>query len=354
MFLNYIFLYYIFYLTESHTPNNNSDVIITYSGHAEANVESPRDMAKPKTITIEKNNLIPKSFLTTIDYTETDDVLFVPNEKKVHRIDEEFKDPNVMNIGDVVMKKTVGDVLGDKGINVETERPKDILFISGKNNENIEKSELRERDRRNNTRRSGKGTKPISLDCTDLDCNNTIKSLCGGKIEHKKWKYRLFLNECYFRKVNCNFKYAENRYTQVREEFCNNIAAHYSFKPYVYKFEEPVEKKEKTDISARRSYSSRRSQNKGIDGHFCSHACPISCPEDYNPECALSNTGLRKVFANHCKLDYNSCAYRLVWQRRPLAECVGGKKADLQQNRGFIGWMQRIGIVDNRGRLVLY
>ncbi|RVE40031.1 hypothetical protein evm_015319, partial [Chilo suppressalis] len=93
--------------------------------------------------------------------------------------------------------------------------------------------------------------------------------------------------------------------------------------------------------------------NKELDGRFCSHLCPSSCPEQYEPECAVSNKGERRVFMNHCKLDYNSCSYGTVWQKRPLAECVGGKKADLTRNSAFIGWMQRVGIVDNKGRLKL-
>ncbi|XP_059050339.1 uncharacterized protein LOC131845310 [Achroia grisella] len=356
MFISYVLLNCLFYSIESHTPKNDSDVLITYSGHAEAinepiNVLSQNSMDTSDYIKLSQ----PQSYMTTVN-TAPDDIVFIPNEKEIQRNDQ-VNEKNVMNIGDYMVNKNVDDVLEGKGINFDTEAPKDIFFISGKNNENVAKSEIKEKERDNHsgTRRSGKEkNKPILMDCNNLDCNNTVNSTCGGKIEHKKLRYRLFLNDCYFRKVNCNFKYAENRYTKVPNVHCQNIGVHYSVRPYVYKSERVVAvEKKNIDLNARKSYSSRRSQNKDINGRFCSHRCPISCPDDYDPECAVSTTGRRKVFSNHCKLDYDSCTYSVIWQRRPLAECVGGKKADLQQNRGFIGWMQRVGIVDNRGRLVL-
>ncbi|CAH2217444.1 jg10548 [Pararge aegeria aegeria] len=138
----------------------------------------------------------------------------------------------------------------------------------------------------------------------------------------------------------------------VPVEYCKNIGAHYLTRPYAFK-PVPLPQNEAANVETRRTFASRRSLNMGVDGSFCAHACPASCTEEYDPQCALSSSGQRKVFLNHCKLDYNSCLYKVVWHRRPLSECVGGKKADMTQNRGFIGWMQRVGIVDKKGRLVL-
>uniref|UniRef100_A0A2H1VEH8 SFRICE_008459 n=1 Tax=Spodoptera frugiperda TaxID=7108 RepID=A0A2H1VEH8_SPOFR len=99
--------------------------------------------------------------------------------------------------------------------------------------------------------------------------------------------------------------------------------------------------------------STIQSMSMDAKGRFCSHTCPSSCPEDYDPECAISATGQKRVFMNHCKLDQNSCFYSVVWHRSPLSECVGGEKAHLHQTRGFVGWMQRVGILDKKGHLVL-
>lgn len=94
-----------------------------------------------------------------------------------------------------------------------TENPhKDTVFISGKNNDNVEKHEIRRQkteDVRPNPTKSTKIRQP-TLDCNHLECNNTVNSICGGREIEKKWKYRLFLNECFFRKVNCGFQHATN------------------------------------------------------------------------------------------------------------------------------------------------
>ncbi|XP_063835965.1 uncharacterized protein LOC135085139 [Ostrinia nubilalis] len=346
--------------SDCHTPKNNSDVIVTYAGHAEANVETkfePKPIPeKPETTSTTEHVkiMIPESYTaetTPFFEDDTESVVFVPNEKPVFRNDDYRADR--MSIGDIVMRKSVGDILSDKNIRVASESPNEqILFISGKNSEHADNT--RRKETAYEPRTSAKETKKIGLDCSNLDCNNTLKSVCGGKMEHKTWRYRLFLNECYFRKVNCGFKYEVNRFRVMPDELCKPIGSHHSERPFVYNPPLPILPVEKpVPVVMRRSPSSRRSLNLEIDGSFCSHPCPTTCPDDYSPECAVTTKGQRKMFVNHCKLDFNSCSYGTVWHRRPLSECVGNKKADLRQNRAFIGWMQRIGIVDSKGRLVM-
>ncbi|XP_038220312.1 uncharacterized protein LOC119838437 [Zerene cesonia] len=330
---------------------NNSDVIVTYAGHSE--VKDPIPGKDEKTLSdidmdkaIKLNDEVDRDTVVNererdiqSDQTEASDVVFIPNEKEVLR-NEDYK-----NVG---MKDLIGGTNIDgilRHVKAETESPNhDIIFISGKNEEIIEKTV------KETPRTQQKTSSKIKLNCKNLDCNNTVSSVCGGKEEEKKWKYRLFMNECYFRKVNCGFKYPSNRYKIMPMESCKHIGGRFPSRPFVYPARQIVANKFN---ETRRFLSSRRSLNMGVDGTFCSHSCPIHCTEEYDPQCALSPTGQRRVFLNHCKLDYESCFYNAVWHRRPLSECVGGKKADMRQNRGFIGWLQRVGIVDKRGRLVL-
>ncbi|XP_013188940.2 uncharacterized protein LOC106133677 [Amyelois transitella] len=292
--------------------------------------------------------------VATFEYpAEEGEVIFVPNEKDLHRIEDvenEFYNRPVL-ISDMISKTAIGDVMKK----AETEPPnQDILFISGKNAEQQEKEPQKESEKHLDTRRDGNNKQRIKkkLDCKNLNCRNKLESVCGVKTDHNQLKHRLFLNECFFRKVNCAFKYEENRYKQVDNYRCRNVGAHLPIRPSVTPTP-PTPAPPKQDLNMRRSFSSRRSMNRGIDGSFCSHPCPSSCPDDYDPECAVSKKGERKVFVNHCKLDMNSCFYGEVWQQRPLAECVGGKKADMRQNRGFIAWMQRVGMVNNKGKLMI-
>ncbi|CAH0731198.1 unnamed protein product, partial [Brenthis ino] len=333
----------------SHIAQNNSEVFVSYSGHSDLERLEKLEEHVPQK---EEKVTEKEEKITKVSETVTEGVVFIPNEKPVFRVEDGMK------IDDLVNTRRIGDLM--ENINVATEKPQqDILFISGKNNENLEtldasKKQNNHQDSGRLVPKSSKAKKPKPIDCTHLNCNNTINSVCGGKEEDKRWKFRLFLNECFFRKVNCGFQYAVNRYNIVPLEKCKNIGAHLVSRPFVFKpIPMPLQNKPSIQNETRRSFSSRRSLNMGIDGSFCAHACPSSCTDDYDPQCAVSNSGVRKVFLNHCKLDYNSCLYKVVWHRRPLSECVGGKKADMTQNRGFIGWMQRVGIVDRKGRLVL-
>ncbi|KAL4712086.1 hypothetical protein ACJJTC_008669 [Scirpophaga incertulas] len=329
-----------------HTPANNSDVIISYSGHSEVEFPLVPKPIEPDSTTVPE---VPTN------YDQDKDVVFVPNDapnKDVIRNER----MNIENILSNNIKKTVSDLIQEKDIRIENEPPKqDILFIQGRNNENehVENKktpEVKQKKPRTTTAKT--------LDCSKLDCSNNLGEVCGGKIEHKQWRYRLFLNECFFRKVNCNFRYEENRFQLMPIEKCKSVGAHYNIPPIVRKSFQPRPSDKHPpstapSVNRRQAFVSRRSLSIDLNGAFCSHPCPISCPEQYEPECAVSNSGVRKVFANHCKLDFNSCLHGGVWYRRPLADCVGGKKADLTQNSAFIGWMQKVGIVDNKGRLNL-
>ncbi|XP_045509129.1 uncharacterized protein LOC123704728 [Colias croceus] len=344
----YLIPFWAIYTLSSHIDKNNSDVIVTYTGHSEVKDSIPQaihkheenvhsDLEKPKQNEDRDTDMNERERDKQSDPTEGNDVVFIPNDKEVIR-NEDYKN---VGVKDMIGETNIDGIM--RHVKVDTESPNhDIIFISGKNDENIEKT----KEKPNTQQKTGK---KVKLNCNNLDCNNTVDTVCGGKEEERKWKYRLFMNECYFRKVNCGFKHTSNRYKIMPMESCKNIGGRYSSRPFVY-VPQPVASRIN---ETRRSFSSRRSLNMAIDGTFCSHSCPLHCTEDYDPQCAMSATGERRVFLNHCKLDYESCFYNAVWHRRPLSECVGGKKADMRQNRGFIGWLQRVGIVDKRGRLVL-
>ncbi|XP_050676372.1 uncharacterized protein LOC126973223 [Leptidea sinapis] len=288
----------------------------------------------------DEHNVLPKT-------TEgLDEVVFIPNDKEDAKGETNLR--NIMK-GDDSIVGLMNEV------EVETESPKeDIIFLSGKNDDVVHRIEEKqpENDKEHTTKKP-----KVVLDCKDLNCNNNKASVCGGKEEEHKWKFRLFLNDCYFRKVNCAFKYEYNSkylFASLATITCSQMLFVILSAPY-FEFQPPRSRPQEQIHNqlneTRRMFSSRRSLSFGIDGQFCAHACPISCTEDYDPQCAVSSSGHRQVFLNHCKLDYNSCLNRIVWRRQPLSKCIGGKKADMRQNRGFIGWLQRVGIVDKKGRL---
>uniref|UniRef100_A0A2A4J0D5 Kazal-like domain-containing protein n=1 Tax=Heliothis virescens TaxID=7102 RepID=A0A2A4J0D5_HELVI len=349
-------------IIKSNCDDNKTDIFVQYSGHAEAEYlerSTPVSTTNVLSTTVPVSTTIPTRVLgpssTTRYSEERESVVFVPNKERA-----ESNEGNGMRIKDIMMMKTVNDAM-DKNFHVEkANNPnEDIVFISGKNHDTDKTRE--ESGRRSETQYNHiEDTDEdfvikTKLNCTDLDCNNTIRSVCGAKFLNNDWRYRLFLNDCYFRKVNCAFKYEVNRYKQVTVDRCKTIGAHYMdrafpYQPKPYPIDKPTDK---VEFDTRQVVASRRSMTMNYNGQFCSHPCPISCPEDYDPQCAASGTGQKRVFLNHCKLDHNSCFYGVVWHKRPLAECIGHQKADMRQNRGFIGWMQRVGIVDKKGRLVL-
>ncbi|CAH2083319.1 unnamed protein product [Euphydryas editha] len=341
----------------SETPQNDTEIFIKYS-HSDVDPAVDRENIGTKRIDIKNANpdKIDRKLIEEKTETEkvlpleaSEDVVFVPNDKPT------FRNEDVFNVSEAVNSRRVGELLSDDKHHIATEKSnQDILFISGKNDDDIEKPLPKKKTNNEQKIKSVPSRKKYkNLNCTYLDCNNTIESICGGRKENNQWKYRLFLNDCYFRKVNCGFQYAANRYELVNMDKCKNIGGHYQTRSYNFKLIPVITKKTLNNNETRRNFPSRRSLSMGIDGAFCGHTCPISCTEDHDPQCAISNTGHRKVFLNHCKLDQNSCINNLVWHRRPLSECVGGRKADMNQNRGFISWMQRAGMIDKNGRLIL-
>ncbi|XP_026747860.1 uncharacterized protein LOC113508892 [Trichoplusia ni] len=352
--------------------NRTDPDVFVRGGHADAEYFRPTTSekvteAETETTTVKttvKVTISTAKPTTTVKYEDDADVMFIPNkpeqaarererDREKERDDDEDDKYANLRIKDLMMMKSVNDVL-NKNFHVDKPDPpnEDIVFITGKNHERNDDGK-RSDDNIVDYIDDDMIQRP-KLNCSDLDCNNTIHSVCGAKVVNRELKYRLFLNDCYFRKVNCAFKYEINRYRQVTVDRCKTIGAHYVEKPFAFKPKSfPMEKNAAKGVFPSRSSSSRRSMAMNYNGQFCSHPCPVSCPDEYDPQCAVSGTGQRRVFLNHCKLDYNSCFYGVVWHKRPLAECIGGKKADMRQNRGFIGWMQRVGIVDRKGRLVL-
>ncbi|XP_063899428.1 uncharacterized protein LOC110378954 [Helicoverpa armigera] len=357
-------------INRSYCEDNKTDIFVQYSGHAEAAYlerATPISTQNPSPTTDLSTTIrISNPVSTTIRYSdETESVVFVPNDRD-RRIDSDDEGRG-MRIKDIMNMRTVHDAM-NKNFHVEknADTPnEDIVFISGKNHDTEKVREREESGRRSEFQYNNVEDQynqyneedfiiKTKLNCSDLDCNNTIRSTCGAKYVNNEWRYRLFLNDCYFRKVNCAFKYEVNRYKQVTVDRCKTIGAHYMDRGFPYQPKPYPEKPvDKVEFDTRKVSASRRSMTMNYNGQFCSHPCPLSCPEDYDPQCAASNTGQKRVFLNHCKLDHNSCFYGVVWHKRPLAECIGHKKADMRSNRGFIGWMQRVGVVDKKGRLVI-
>ncbi|XP_049884485.1 uncharacterized protein LOC126379707 [Pectinophora gossypiella] len=214
-----------------------------------------------------------------------------------------------MKLSDVYSsKKKLGDLVKD-----EDEPKGDVVFVASKYHDVQEKPRSREdhdgrhEDASHSHRRSG-GEGYVKLDL----------SLCKNSAAHTASKNNL------------------NRYIPLQG-------------PPVDGDKEEQAKMEET----RRAMSGRRAISLSLTGINCGHPCPQRCTDDYVPECAESNTGEKRVFINHCVMDDNSCKLGLTWKIRPLVDCVGSKKADVQQNRAFIDWMLRIGILDKKGRLNL-
>ncbi|CAH2064981.1 unnamed protein product, partial [Iphiclides podalirius] len=350
MFFTTIIIVPLFAIGGGHTPTNGSDVLVTYTGHSEAGSPVRPELETPEASVRDVGDAARKVHDSGGVTGAADEVIFIPNEKPVVR-NEDLRNEEAAR--DVLTRNQLPD-----NVNVGTESPnQDVVFISGKNHGSEEKPDKRRTEKRKKEKvaeEEDKGPTAVKLDCSNLDCEVAQVPVCGGKLERKRWTYRLFLNECFFRKVNCAFRNRGNRYKQVPIDKCAGTAAVFSERP-VFKLA-PLKITPRPQLKqndTRRSISSRRSLNMGPNGQFCSHPCPVSCTEEYDPQCAVSATGQKRVFLNHCKLDHNSCLYRAVWHRRPLSWCVGGKMADIQQNRGFIAWMQRNGVVDRKGRLAL-
>ncbi|XP_073966370.1 uncharacterized protein [Choristoneura fumiferana] len=363
----------------AHVARNDTDIVVTYEGHAEAVRPVPVPKSGTDTGTERTDEKVVVMSDTDSDYLEhsnvkvqneptegPEEVVFIPSGNRdggeyARRSNRERE--REFRVKDVMEKHTIGDIINDRVVQAETESPNEgILFISGKNNENMEQNIKKEEEAKINLKEVKEAAAP--LDCRNLNCDHTLAAVCGVRLEQKKPRYRLFLNDCYFRKVNCGFSYEYNRYTVAPREKCATVGSHYPRRPdpptFLPRPPSPAatgRREEEPPRETRRMMASRRALSTGVDGSPCSHPCPVHCPDDYTPECAITITAAlsqqARVFLNHCQLDLHSCSTGSVWQRRPLADCVGNKKAEVQNNRAFIGWMQRVGIVDKKGRMVL-
>ncbi|VVC87630.1 unnamed protein product [Leptidea sinapis] len=109
-----------------------------------------------------------------------DEVVFIPNDKEDAKGETNLR--NIMKGDDSIVS------LMNK-VEVETEGPKeDIVFLSGKNDDVVHRIEEKqpENDKEHTTKKP-----KVVLDCKDLNCNNNKASVCGGKEEEHKWKFRL-------------------------------------------------------------------------------------------------------------------------------------------------------------------
>ncbi|KPJ00398.1 hypothetical protein RR46_06988 [Papilio xuthus] len=323
MFLKIILVSLVIKNVHSHTPKNNSDVYITYQEHSELGNDK---ILEAKQDDIDKNKITPKTQTDAVteNYEPTfEDIVFVPNEKPIIR-NEDLINNEEIKIDDLMNRKYLNNVMEERKV-VKTDSPNEhVLFITGKNKEDEEFNIDKETKRNQRTKSIFDDISKVikrKVNCSSLDCNNNQDPVCGE-----------------YRKVNLTK--------------CEQVAA-LNFEKPTYKLKTAPIKPANVN-NTRRTFSSRRSLMIDIDGKFCSHSCPVSCTDDYDPRCAITSNGQMRVFANHCKLDFNSCLYRIVWHARPLSHCVGGRKADMQQNRRFISWMQQAGIVDKRGRLSIH
>lgn len=106
-----------------HTLKNQTDVIVTYSNHADA---------EPKPIQVETKTeiqiIIPETPVTEKmrDSTEgneerdSDEVVFVPNEKEVERNEDYLMNSPRIRVEDFMARRTVDDVMNNGHVRVET------------------------------------------------------------------------------------------------------------------------------------------------------------------------------------------------------------------------------------------
>ncbi|XP_063392200.1 uncharacterized protein LOC134677668 [Cydia fagiglandana] len=371
------------------------------------------------------------------------------------------------SVKDMMERVAVGDVINER-YKTETEPPEGgVVFKPGKNDERTEEKIKHEMDdeRIEQAVKEYKEVYENPMDCENLDCENVLEAVCGVKLENKRPKYRLFKNECFFRKVNCGLRYDYNRYRTVSIDQCDGVGSHLppqehagwlQYQPRPLPRSQPsgggggqssgrrsasrrdydeikniptrkynqrklerwpngfkhdliasqAQYKSKMMQYLSRALGSRTAMTANTNGlpcdHFCpvrcpevyapvcaytypqrarvfqnhclldlqscndgsaitthmvtclpcDHFCPVRCPEVYAPVCAYTYPQRARVFQNHCLLDLQSCNDGSVWQERALSECAGDVRAEVHERAAFIGWMQRMGILDKKGHLV--
>ncbi|XP_061727399.1 uncharacterized protein LOC133532657 [Cydia pomonella] len=420
-------------MTEAgHMAHNTSDVITTYMGHSD--VQAPVDFRKgnekgrksggerkgdklsEREERKEKGEANDSDYLeqTTAPTEAGNDVVFIPSgnsdSQSFRRAESARRDE--YSVKDMMERVAVGDVINER-YKTETEPPEGgIVFKPGKNDERTEEKIKHELDDEK-IEQAVKEYKEVyenPMDCENLDCENVLEAVCGVKLENKRPKYRLFKNECFFRKVNCGLRYDYNRYRTVSIEQCDGVGSHLppqehtGWLQYQPRPLPQIQLSGGGQSSGRRSASRRRktcecdrlgnhppgvhwlaavpaqafvktsdkwwrSEQRGdellqdaflpsamtanAEGLPCDHFCPVRCPDMYAPVCAYSFPKRARVFQNHCSLDLQSCNDGSVWQERALSECAGDVRAEVHERAAFIGWMQRMGILDKKGHLVM-
>ncbi|XP_063371995.1 uncharacterized protein LOC134660198 [Cydia amplana] len=357
---------------------NTSDVITTYMGHSD--VQTPVDFRKGnekgrnsggerkgdklKSEREEKEANDSDYLEQTTAATEAgNDVVFIPSgnsdAQSFRRAGRARGDE--YSVKDMMERVAVGDVINER-YKTETEPPEGgVVFKPGKNDERTEEKIKHELDdeKIEQAVKEYKEAYENPMDCENLDCENVLEAICGVKLENKRPKYRLFKNECFFRKVNCGLRYDYNRYRTVSIDQCDGVGSHLPPQEqtgWLQYQPRPLPRSQPSggggQSSGRRS-ASRRAMTSNPNGLPCDHFCPVRCPEVYAPVCAYTYPERARVFQNHCLLDLQSCNDGSVWHERALSECAGDVRAEVHERAAFIGWMQRMGILDKKGHLVM-
>lgn len=107
----------------NHTSKTEKDVIVTYSNHAEAEPKAEQKEVETKT---EIQIIIPEKLMERKkaseeknQETDSNEVVFVPNEREVER-NEDYLVNNPVRIEDYMARRTVDDVMDNGHVRVET------------------------------------------------------------------------------------------------------------------------------------------------------------------------------------------------------------------------------------------
>ncbi|XP_037972382.2 uncharacterized protein LOC105388971 [Plutella xylostella] len=348
-------IFLILFVGDCECDEGPSDVIVTFgSGHSDSErlVNAPRFIDQSDT-RIESSSTPNSEGQPTSPAPEQGSVLFIPRNND----DEEYLRKSEDRMQDLLHGRRTMEDVARKAFDATTNG--DNVFMAGKNYDELDKKEKKKSNRRaeNHEEANDYSTTaaPKRINCKNLNCDHQkLNPTCGAKLDHNSVKYRLFRSKCLLRKVNCGLNHDSNRYTIVEPNYCEHVGRHGQPPPPNYRPSTNYSYRKKQDLpplETRRLMASKRSQNMDINGQFCFHICPIVCPDQYEPECAISETGQKRVFMNHCHLDMSSCKEDTAWRAQPLVQCVGEEAAENKQTRSFVAWMQNVGVVDARGRL---
>ncbi|XP_063631115.1 uncharacterized protein LOC134802398 isoform X2 [Cydia splendana] len=246
MLYHWYLLVPILTIEAGHMAYNTSDVITTYTGHSD--VQAPVEFRKGnekgrksggerkgdklKSEREEEKEANDSDYLeqTTAATEAGNDVVFIPSgnsdAQSFRRAEGARRDE--YSVKDMMERVAVGDVINER-YKTETEPPEGgVVFKPGKNDERTEEKIKHEMDdeRIEQAVKEYKEVYENPMDCENLDCENVLEAVCGVKLENKRPKYRLFKNECFFRKVNCGLRYDYNRYRTVSIDQCDGVGSH--------------------------------------------------------------------------------------------------------------------------------